>query len=160
MTSFSKEIKCKNLLLLTLFVGVFCNAKEVVVGKINPLQGNATLVQNKNEQDQASIFRLQYQNKANGNQGDQKTIEFSATQAEYDFLFNQMKEVFKLNEEKILSLDNRVKVALRLITDIDLEFVIYKNDVIQGAFSTSATGLHLLFGKAWDKQAWSIYLKH
>ena len=118
------------------------------------------MAQNKNEQDQASIFRLQYQNKANGNQGDQKTIEFSATQAEYDFLFNQMKEVFKLNEEKILSLDNRVKVALRLITDTDLEFVIYKNDVIQGAFSCSATGLHLLFGKAWDKQAWSIYLKH
>ena len=51
-------------------------------------------------------------------------------------------------------------VALRLITDTDFEYVIYKNDVIQGAFSISATGLPLLFGKAWDKQAWSIYLKH
>ena len=56
MTSFSKEIKYKTLLLLTLFVGIFCNAQEVVVGKINPVQGNATLMQNINEHGQASIF--------------------------------------------------------------------------------------------------------
>ena len=159
MTSFSKEIKYKTLLLLTLFVGIFCNAQEVVVGKINPVQGNATLMQNINEHGQASIFRLQYQNKEKGKQGDYKTIEFYATQAEYDFLFDQMKEVFKINQEKTLLLDESTKVALRLITNTDLEFTIYQDEIKQGAFSTSATGLHLLFGKTWDKQAWSTYLE-
>ena len=158
MTSFSREIKCKIFLLLTLLVGVFSYAQEVVVGKINPVQGNATLVQNKNEQGQVSIFRLKYQNKQNSNQGNYKTIEFSATPAEYDLLFNQIKEVFRTKQEKTLPLDKSTKVALRLITNTDLEFTLYKDGVKQGVFSTSATGLHLLFGKVWDKQAWRVFL--
>ena len=158
MTSFSREIKCKIVLLLTLLVGVFSYAQEVVVGKINPVQGNATLVQNKNEQGQVSIFRLKYQNKQNSNQADYKTIEFSATPAEYELLFHQIKEVFRTKQEKTLLLDKSTKVALRLITDTDLEFTLYKDEVKQGVFSTSATGLHLLFGKVWDKQAWRVFL--
>lgn len=158
MNSFYKEIKCKTFLLLTLFAGVFSYAQEVMVGEINPVQGNATLVQNKYVQGQTSVFRLKYQNKANNNQGDHKTIEFSATQIEYDFLFNQIKEVFRAKEEKTLLLDKSVKVSLRLITNTDLEFTIYKDEVKQGTFSTSATGVHLLFGKPWDKQDWSVFL--
>ena len=158
MTFFSKEIKCKIFLLLTLFVGVFGYAQEVVVGKINPLQGDATLVQNKNEQGQASIFSLKYQNNQNSNQGGYKTIEFSATPVEYDLLFDQIKEVFRTKQEETLLLDKSTKVALRLITNTDLEFTFYKEEVKQGAFSTSATGLHLLFGKVWDKQAWRVFL--
>ena len=159
MTSFSKEIKYKTFLLLTLFVSIFSYSQEIVVGKINPIQGNAKLIESKNEQGQTSIFRLQYQNKTNGNREDQKTIAFSATQAEYDSLFDQIKEVFRIKEEKTLLLDKSVKVTLRLITNTDLEFTIYQDELKQGAFSTSATSLHLLFGKTWDKQAWSIYLK-
>lgn len=158
MTFSLKKIKCKIFLLLTLFVGVFSYAQEVMIGKINPVQGNAMLVQNSYEQGQASIFRLNYQNKVNGNQGRRKTIEFSATQEEYDFLFDQIKEVFKVKEKKTLLLDQSVKVSLSLITNTDLEFTIYKDEVQQGAFSTSATGIHLLFGKPWDKQAWNIFL--
>ena len=70
-----------------------------------------------------------------------------------------MKEVFKIYEEKTLLLDESTKVALRLITNTDLEFTIYQDEIKQGAFSTSATGLHLLFGKTWDKQVWSTYLE-
>lgn len=158
MNSFSKVIKYKTLLLLTLFASVFSSAQEVMVGKINLMQGNATLVQNKNEQRQTSTFRLKYQNKVNSNKGDCKTVEFSATQAEYDFFFDQIKEVFREKEEKTLLLDESVKVVLRLITNTDLEFTIYQDEDKQGAFSTSATGLHLLFGKPWDKQAWGVYL--
>ena len=55
-------------------------------------------------------------------------------------------------------MDESTKVALRLITNTDLEFTIYQDEIKQGAFSTSATGLHLLFGKTWDKQAWSTIL--
>lgn len=158
MTSFSREIKCKIFLLLTLLAGVFSYAQEVVVGKINPLQGDATLVQNKKEQGQASIFSLKYQNKQNSNQADYKIIKFSATPVEYELLFNQIKEVFRTKQEKTLPLDKSTKVALRLITNTDLEFTLYKDGVKQGFFSTSATGLHLLFGKPWDKQVWSDFL--
>jgi hypothetical protein len=56
-------------------------------------------------------------------------------------------------------LDKSVKVTLRLITKTDLEYTIYQGETKQGVFSTSATGLHLLFGKTWNKQAWSTYLE-
>jgi hypothetical protein len=158
MTS-SEEIKYKTFLLLTLFVSIFSYSQEVVVGKINPIQGNAILIESKNEQGQPSIFRLQYQNKTNGNGEDHKIISFSANQAEFDFLFDQIKEVFRIKEEKTLLLDKSVKVTLRLITNTDLNFIVYQDEVKQGAFSTSATGFHLLFGMPWDKQAWSTYLK-
>ena len=52
MTSFSKEIKYKTFLLLTLFVSIFSYSQEIVVGKINPIQGNAKLIERKNEQGQ------------------------------------------------------------------------------------------------------------
>lgn len=85
-------------------------------------------------------------------------VEFSATDEELDYLFNELKSTFKTyNEEFRIEVGNATLVY-NLYRKKEMKiFAILKNGE-KGYFNTNAAALHILFGKEWDKKEWKKYL--
>ena len=72
--------------------------------------------------------------------------------------FDAVKNTFKSEIENNVMLGNGIQIHFKMITSTDVEFLIVNDDIPIGSFSTSATGIHLLFGKPWNKSLWKTFL--
>ena len=129
-----------------------------LIGKVVFLENEISLSQNKNTLQDKVTFYFSYSSQENSVPKNKKTIDFMTSQEAFESIFNQAKEVFKSKVPKEVSLDQNVKMRLEMITNTDIQFRFYKGSNNQGVFSVSPTGLHLLFGKEWNKSLWYNYL--
>ncbi len=129
-----------------------------LIGKVIFLENEIALSQSENTLQDKVTFRFSYSSQENSAQKSKKSIDFMTSQKTFESLFNQVKEVFKSKVSKEISLDQNVKMHLEMITNTDIQFRFYKAGNNQGGFTVSPTGLHLLFGKEWNKSLWYNYL--
>ena len=151
-----------NLLFFALFTTmVFAqenlNNQTKLVGQVILPYGNAFL--NKTQvSKQISHYTLVFNNQMERSKSDVRKVDFELTKAQFDAFFDQIKQLFKTGNNSEYTFGNELRVQLTMLTPTDVELMFMNNDLPQGAFSISATGLHLLFGKAWNKNTWKTFI--
>ena len=151
-----------NLLFFALFTTmVFAqenlNNQTKLVGQVILPYGNASL--NKTQvSKQISHYTLVFNNQMERSKSDVRKVDFELTKAQFDAFFDQIKQLFKTGNNSEYTFGNGLRVQLTMLTPTDVEFMFMNNGLPQGAFSISATGLHLLFGKAWNKNTWKTFI--
>ena len=129
----------------------------LTIGEINLPSGTASLIET-DANDELTSYRLIFHNQLERSSTDIKTIEFSLSGSAFSAFFYAVKATFKSDIENSVMLGNGIRVHLKMITSTDVEFLIVKDELPIGSFSTSATGIHLLFGKPWNKSLWKTFL--
>tara|TARA_A100001015_G_C15018750_1_gene726884 strand:- start:1266 stop:1766 length:501 start_codon:yes stop_codon:yes gene_type:complete len=133
--------------------------KEVNLYGTQGINGSVRIfVMGKTNGNGQKLYTLKFQNQEYEILQDGVSVPFYASATELDYLFNQMKMVFKLGKSEI-----------KVIPVGDSKFVITKvnsNEILisidgqkNGYFNVNPAGLHFLFGKRWNKKEWKAYLK-
>ena len=117
----------------------------LTIGEINLPSGTASLIET-DANDELKFYRFIFHNQMERSSIDIKTIEFSLFGSAFNAFFDAVKATFKSDIENSVTLGNGIQIHLKMITSTDIEFLIFKDDIPIGSFSTSATGIHLLFG--------------
>lgn len=151
-----------NLLFFALFTTmVFAqenlNNQTKLVGQVILPYGNASLSKTQVSK-QISHYTLVFNNQMERSKSDVRKVDFELTKAQFDAFFDQIKQLFKTGNNSEYTFGNGLRVQLTMLTPTDVELMFMNNDLPQGAFSISATGLHLLFGKAWNKNTWKTFI--
>lgn len=129
----------------------------LTIGEINLPSGTASLIET-DANDELRFYRLTFHNQMERSSTDIKTIEFSLSSSAFSAFFDAVKATFKSEIENNVMLGNGIQIHLKMITSTDVEFLIVNDEFPIGSFSTSATGIHLLFGKPWNKSLWKTFL--
>lgn len=129
-----------------------------LIGEISTLNVKARITKSGLTAKGKHLFKLYYTPKGNDS-SKEIPLQFKATPQEYVLLFDQIKEVFKSRKAKKIDLGRNYQLGLSMLTPSDLQLTVFKKNKKVGSFTTSATGLHLLFGQNWDKAGWNAYLK-
>lgn len=130
---------------------------ELTIGEINLPNGTASLTET-DANDELRFYRLTFHNQMERSSTDIKTIEFSLSSSAFSAFFDAVKATFKSEIENNVMLGNGIQIHLKMVTSTDVEFLIVNDEFPIGSFSTSATGIHLLFGKPWNKSLWKTFL--
>ena len=87
-------------------------------------------------------------------------VKFSATLDELDYLFNELKKTFKSpNEEFKISIGNSILIY-DLYRKKEIKITALMESGRTSYFTAGARGLHILFGKEWNKKEWKNYLSN
>ena len=133
------------------------HTRGLTIGEINLPSGTASLIETY-ANDELRFYRLTFHNQMERSSVDIKTIEFSLSGSAFNAFFDAVKATFKSDIENSVTLGNGIQIHFKMITSTDIEFLIVKDEIPMGSFSTSATGIHLLFGKHWNKSLWKTFL--
>ena len=133
------------------------NNQTKLVGQVILPYGNASLSKTQVSK-QISHYTLVFNNQMERSKSDVGKVDFELKKAQFDAFFDQIKQLFKTGNNSEYTFGNGLRVQLTMLTPTDVELMFMNNDLPQGAFSISATGLHLLFGKAWNKNTWKTFI--
>jgi hypothetical protein len=85
-------------------------------------------------------------------------VEFTATDEELDYLFNELKSAFKSSNEEFRIEVGNATLIYNMYRKKEMKITAILKNGEKGYFGTNAAALHILFGKKWDKKAWKNYL--
>lgn len=86
-------------------------------------------------------------------------VEFSATEEELNYLFDELKSTFKsFNKEEFRIEVGNATLIYNLYRKKEMKITAILKSGEKGYFTTNAAALHILFGKKWDKKVWKNYL--
>ena len=85
-------------------------------------------------------------------------VEFSATEEEFNYLFDELKSTFKSSKEEFRIEVGNATLVYNLYRKKEMKITAILKNGEKGYFTTNAAALHILFGKEWDKKMWKNYL--
>jgi len=112
------------------------------------------------EEQIGCLYALSFQNQEYNQIQDIQEAYFTATTEELDYLFNEMKKVFKFKKDISIPIGkNTMKVSY--IKDIDKSIMVIFSGEANGYFKVNSAALYYLFGKKkeWNKKSWKAFLK-
>tara|TARA_R100001440_G_scaffold74908_1_gene100949 strand:+ start:513 stop:1013 length:501 start_codon:yes stop_codon:yes gene_type:complete len=133
--------------------------KEVNLYGTQGINGSVRIfVIGKTNENGQKLYTLKFQNQEYEVLQDGVSVPFYASATELDYLFNQMKMVFKMDksETKVIPVGDSKFVITKVNSN---EILISIDGQKNGYFNVTPAGLHILFGKRWNKKKWKAYLK-
>lgn len=110
--------------------------------------------------EKGCLYALTFQNQEYDQIEDLQIAYFYAKQEELAYLFNEMRGVFKRQEDIVIPVGgNNIRVSYE--NKIDKTITVILSGNANGFFEINAAGLYYLFGKKqeWNKKSWKAYLK-
>ena len=87
-------------------------------------------------------------------------VEFSATEEEFNYLFDELKSTFKSSKEEFRIEVGNATLVYNLYRKKEMKITAMLKNGEKGYFTTNAAALHILFGKEWNKKDWKNYLSN
>ena len=87
-------------------------------------------------------------------------VEFSASEEEFNYLFDELKSTFKSSKEEFRIEVGNATLVYNLYRKKEMKITAMLKNGEKGYFTTNAAALHILFGKKWNKKEWKNYLSN
>ena len=87
-------------------------------------------------------------------------VEFSASEEEFNYLFDELKSTFKSSKEEFRIEVGNATLVYNLYRKKEMKITAMLKNGEKGYFTTNAAALHILFGKEWNKKEWKNYLSN
>ena len=87
-------------------------------------------------------------------------VEFSASEEEFNYLFDELKSTFKSSKEEFRIEVGNATLVYNLYRKKEMKITAMLKNGEKGYFTTNAAALHILFGKKWNKKDWKNYLSN
>lgn len=112
------------------------------------------------EEETGCLYALSFQNQEYNQIQDIQEAYFTATIEELDYLFNEMKKVFKFQKDISIPIGKNT-MEVSYTKDINKSIMVIFSGEANGYFKVNGAALYWLFGKKkeWNKKTWKAYLK-
>ena len=138
-----------------------------VGGKVNLFSGygingkaHISFLKSSCKEEIGCLYALSFQNQEYNQIQDIQKAYFTATKEELDYLFNEMKKVFKFQKDISIPIGKNT-LQVSYIKDIDKSIMVIFSGEANGYFKVNGAALYYLFGKEkeWNKKSWKAFLK-
>ena len=121
---------------------------------------NISYLKSSCDDENGCLYSLSFQNQEFNQIENIQRAYFNAKSEELEYLFNEMKKVFKFQEQISITIGKSTMIV-SYSKSIDKTIMITLSGEAKGYFKVNAAGLFYLFGKKeeWNKKTWKAYLK-